>query len=762
MLPAIIGASAGLGALVGGYRVGDAGLPGSIYENHILSYADDFRTLDLVSARNPRGKHFTSRGCYSSNGGRRYPLTGPLAVAHDVSPDYTGPLDSNRGVPLNFDSHTLVNGEDGTPSAIRLLAIRQSAEEQAKLNTGVAGQIERAAMMAFLGAIVWNGPCIIEYRMRLPVGPAGQHPSVWNLQAQPQNATVVTGNEYGAEGNGSIINAYINQWNAGSNTAGPITQLGTPNPRDGNWRTLTNVLAADYKWYLDGSLKQSGGVPGNLGNKCESGIISNHVYNANYAGQTYSAAAWLAAVSGVGMEIDWIRVWRPVTGVHYRPLVDIPDVLLATESAALNLVLPSQQELWGATGLTEWVDCIPNEVEEPGGSNTASYDQFPGSISYTSGTRTVAGGMPTKSGLLHMKCVVSQDGVTCEPARFRVYVAPIWRGGNSFSFPVGVPVNIDIYSLWDVGVLFLEGDNRKGLAVSSLPAGLTLNGVTGRLTGTPTGASIISPTFSASNCRGQTTNQQVLIVVYDPAAGVPAPALTGTPTLLASWDYTNATTMLQNSGLETLFGADGTSVAITQPTQSKRPTVETRGGKLCARFTSAQQQFLSALSTLGAVAAQGVTLAVVVEPASTGASQCAADLSNPASTGAFNRLNVTGGTASGWGARKASSGGQQDANVGSTFTAKKRLLIAVFKATTAGCSMTIDGTSTPVNSGAGQAWPTGLTTYSSGCRQVSGGQDLYLDGWKTREFWYAGELNATQQEELAAYCAANFGTDNNA
>ncbi|WP_421883272.1 Ig domain-containing protein [Methylibium sp.] len=764
MKAAVLGAIAsGRPKQYGGYAIGDLGAAGSIYEGYYLAYAADFASLDLISKSNPKGKRTTTRGCYSGNGGRRYPLSGPLAVMHDVSPDYTGPNDSNRGVPLNFDSHTVVAAEDGTMSAIRLLTKRQTAEEQIQLATGNPAQIERAAMIGLVGEVVWNGPCIVDYQMRQPTGPAGQHPSVWNLQAQPQNSTSVTGHEYGFEGNGSIQNAYLNQWSGGVNTPGPVQQVGTPDPRSGQWVTLTNKLEADFKWYANGSLKQSGGVPNNLGNKADSGIISNHVYNSTYGGQNYVAAAWAAATAGVAMDCAWFRVWAPIGSPTYRPLVDLPDVLLATESAPLSYVFPSQQDLWGATGLNEYVCCLPVEVDEPGGSNSASYDQFPAGLSYTAGTRTAGGTMPPKAGLLQLIMFVTENGVVCRTARALVYVAPIWRGGSSFSFPIGAPVDLDIYSLWDVGVLFLDGDNRKGLAASALPSGLTLNTTTGRITGTPTATSILGSNFSATNYRGQTTSVPITIVAFDPDAGVPAPVLTGNPAILGSWDYGNLSTIAQSGGaFDAIYGADGTTFALTQPVSGKRPTVDTRGGRSVARFTSAQQQFLQIASALGASSANGVTIVSIYEPATVAASQAVADLGNGASTGAFNRLNMTGGVASGWGTRKASAGGQSDANVAGTFTLKKRLLISVFKPTTGGSSTSIDGTGTPVNSGTGQAWPTGMTHYTSGARRVSNTEDLFLDGYKWREIAYDGELNATQLEELGVYGATFYGTDNNA
>ena len=757
MRPAILGAIASGSQAIGGVQVGAAGT--GIYSGYVLSGGDDFAALNLASSATPRGRYFTTRG-YSSTGGMHAPATGPLAVMHDVEPTYTGWADSNRGIPIASlaNSHTIVAGEG---SALRLRTIRQSAEEQTLLATGVAGQIERGSMISGAGHLWWDSSAIIEWRARIPAGRYGHHPSLWCLSSTPPGGPSFTGNEYGWEGGRTEHEPYHNGWDAGSSVHNSGTKTNVY--RDGNFHTFTVILSAtDYKWYVDGSLYYTLAVdPDDEGNKPDYMMVTNHVYNATFESQTYDAADWALDVApdGADVDIEWYRVWRPSAGTHYSPRTTISDVLV-TAGGALSTVLPSQSTLWGATGLTEYVTAIANEREQPGhSSNTASFGQFPSGISYDSGTRTLSGTMPAQAGALYIAVGVTGDGNTCEVARFRICSAPVWSGSSSFSWTNGAPVSYDVYAGFDVGRLFQSGSNPKGLSVSGLPAGLSFSSSTGLITGTPTADSSGSLTISCTNSAGQTTSTSPTFIVATPS-GVAAPVLTGSPALLASWDFGDDSTLTVTSGsIDSVAGADGTSFTLTQ-TGSARPTQVARDGKNTARFTSASSQFMSIASILGAASANGVTIVAIVEPATVAASQVILDIANSASTGGNNRLMLSGG-ASGWGARKASSTGFSDANLAASFTTAKRLLIAVNRIGAAASNLYVDGTATPVVSGTGQNWPTGMNITKMGARTNAGSTELYADGWIWRVLVYP-ELTATNYEEIATWAAANYGTTNGA
>lgn len=762
MRPAILGAISSSSQSIGGVQIGAAGT--GIYDGFILSAGEEFRSLDLASSVNPSGKYMTTRayrGSGSPGAGMRAPPSGPLAVMHDVDPTYSGWQDANRGLPVVTDSHTIVDGE-GT-GALRLKAIRQSAGEQTKLATGVSGQIERAAMIHTAGALWFDGPCIVEWRARLPPGPAGQHPTLWGLSVTPPGGPNFTGNEWGFEGSGENQTAYHLAWTNAS-TSSSSQNIGA-SYHDGDWSTFrVNISATDYKFYADDTLRHTAAVdPDDRGDKPDYLLISNHVYNSTFMAEDYSAAAWAAATDGVVIDVEWFRVWRPAGGAHYQPRASLPDVLTSV-GGAVNVVLPSQSELWGATGLTEYVCALPIEVEEPGGSNSTSYGQFPAGLSYDSGTRTLSGTMPAQAGGLYIAVGVVAAGSTCQPARFRLCSAPIYGGAGSFSFQLGVSVSIDVYAAWSVGRLFQSGDNPKGLSVSGLPAGLSFSAATGLITGTPTGTGSGTLSISCTNSAGQTVSTSPTYVTTDPAAGIPAPTLTGGLTPVASWDFANPGLVTASDAIDAVAGADGTSYSLSG-SGGTRPTLESRNSKNAARFALASGQYLQLASDLGQSSnSTGLTLVAVLEHATVAAQQGILDIANGASAANRNRYVLQGAIAGvGWVMRKAAGVQESDANDGTAFTTGRHLLVGVAKAGTSGCELNVDGVATPDTSVQSSAQPTGLTHTTMGARRVSGvNGNSPFDGWIWRVLVYVGELTTTQREEIAVWAATNYGTANNA
>jgi len=743
---------------IGGAAIGAEG--SGIYSGYTLSAGDDFTTLDLVSAANPTGKYFTSR-TYQGGGGCRAPATGGLAIQYDVSPDHTGWQDANRGIPISslVNSHQIVTGE-GT-GALRLLCIRQSAPEQALLNTGVAAQIERAAMISGVGAFWWDSPAIMEFRARMPTGPHGQHPDMWGLSSEPPNGPGFTGNEYGWECGNSKTSAYSNVWTAGSNVN---SETDITNYREGNWHTFTVVLSAtDYKYYVDGTLvKTLAADPDSGGNKADHMLITHHILNQTFQSQTYISSEWDPAnlPNGIEIDIEWFRVWRQTGAAHYAPISTISDVLVSA-GGALSTVLPSQSALWGATGLTEYVSCIQNEVEEPGSSNTTSYAQFPSGISYNSGTRTLSGTMPSQAGALYVVIGVKGDGNTCQPAKFRICAAPVYKGTGAYSWTKNSAVSFDAYAEWDVGRLFGAASNPKGIVFSGLPAGLSFSGTTGLITGTPTAAGNGSVTVSATNSAGQTTSVTNTYVVLDPTLGAAAPTLTGNPALIASWDFDQAPTVTASGGaIDSILGADGTAVTLTGA-GATRPALTTRSGKNTADFTAASSQVLQAANGLG-LGTNGCTIVVIAEPKATNLASTVVEVSQASAISTVNRNAVgTGTSTTGWGMRKCgSTGGNQDANQGVAYTAAITLVIGESKSGTSGAQLNVNGVGTPITSAGSVANSTANNITLLGCRSVSSVLGNFFGGYIWRVLIYPTGLSATNLEEIAVWAATNYGTTN--
>jgi hypothetical protein len=75
-------------------------------------------------------------------------------------------------------------------------------------------------------------------------------------------------------------------------------------------------------------------------------------------------------------------------------------------------------------------------------------------------------------------------------------------------------------------------------SASGLPGGLTLNSLTGAITGTPTNSGTFNVTVTAANSTGQTTNS-LTIIIYNGVAPIPVinSALSATGSLSASFNY---------------------------------------------------------------------------------------------------------------------------------------------------------------------------------------------------------------------------------
>lgn len=748
-------------ATIGGVQIGTAGA--GLYSGYTLAAGDDFNSLSLVSAANPTGRYFATR-TYQGSGGCRAPATGGLAVMYDASPDHTGWADSNRGVPISSlsNSHQIVTGE-GT-GALRLLAIRQSSGEQTLLNTGVAGQIERGAMISGVGAFWWDSPAVIEFRAALPQGPHGQHPDMWGLSANPPGGPGFSGNEYGWECGNTKVAAYHNDW-AGGVLTGDETDIN--NYRDGNYHTFTVVLSAtDSKWYVDGTLVKTynTNTPDSHGDLADYMLITHHILNQSYQAQTYVASEWAAATNGVVMDIEWFRVWRKSTATHYAPISTITDVLV-TPGGALSVTLPSQTALWGATGLTEYVTCIQNEVEEPGSNNTTSYAQFPSGISYNSGTRTLSGTMPNQSGALYVVIGVKGDGNTCQPAKFRICAAPRYTGTGFYYLVKGSAFNKDVYLEWDVGRLFQSGSNPKGLVVTGLPTGLSFSASTGLITGTPTVSATGTISVSCTNSAGQTTNQNVTYLVADPAKGAVAPTLTGSPTLLASWDFDQAAAIASSGGaIDSIMGVDNTTFTLAGA-GGTRPALSTRtanGTKGIADFTAASSQVLKIASGLG-IGTAGNAIILVAEPKTAATAASVLEIQQDSALATVNRSAILNGTGtSGWGSRKCgATGGNQDANQGVAYATALTLVVGGNKAGSAGSTLNVNGVGTPITSAGATTNPVSVNLTTLGCRSVSGVLGNFWGGYLWRVLIYGQELTDTNREEIAVWANTNYGTTNN-
>ena len=581
---------------VGGLAIGTAGAVGSIYENFTLSWGDEFSSLNLATPQNPRGRYATTRnyrgtGTNSPGAGLRAPPAGPLAVMHDIDPSYTGWQDARRGAaPVATDTHTIQT--EGGATFLRLKARRQTAGEQTQLATGIATQVELGAMIHSALAIVANSPAIFECRMRLrrPTGAArGSHPTFWTQAASPPGGGDFSGIETGFESTSVSTQAYSNSWPGASAVANTGSTLGgvggSPLWADQDWHLLTiRQNATNATFYIDNVLVwTSAQDPDANGNKTNQLLFTNHVYETAFLTESYVASDW-AGGGTVEMDLDWARVWRQSSAAHYRPLTTIADTLVA-HGGSVSIVLPAQTALWGATGLTEYVSAMPVEVEEPGGSNSTAYQQFPSGLSYNSGTRTLSGTMPAGAGALYITVHVTGDGISCEPAVFRIVQGPRWVGASSPTWPTGVAITpLDVYAGWDVGRLFRLGDaDPKRLTCSGLPAGLSFSATTGLITGTPSTPGTGTIVLGCTNLEGQSATFNLSYTVGAPSsfAFEGLASIRGYFTADENVTGTSTVTAWGNkvSGGASYAGASGTEPALVTNSQNGLPGIQfTRTG----------------------------------------------------------------------------------------------------------------------------------------------------------------------------------------
>lgn len=749
----LISGGGGGSTLIGGVAIGTAGDVGTVYEGYTLSDGDDFTVLSVKAAQNPTGNYLTSRSYRTpASAGLRAPAASALSKEYDVDPYHTGWNDYTRGVPYaSFaDSISIIDGDVG--KNLRLRAVRETAGEQVVLNTGVVGQIERTSMIHSAARLVFNTPCVIEWRAKIAPGNAGQHPTLWCLSADPSGGTM-TGNEYGFEGSHETLIPYNIEWSSGVSTG----TGGSSIPRDSAYHKFTiRAEAATRKYYVDDVLVwTSVADPDNNGNKSDYFLISNHVYDAAFDGRPYSAAAWAGGVP-CDMDIDWVRVWRQSSAAHYVPLATISDQL--TEgSAAFSFTLPSKTTLWGSESVSDTCNAIAAEIEEPGGSNTTAWNRFPTGLSYDTPTRTISGTMPSGPGALYVAVQVQGDGNTCKPAVFRICNKPTYSG---LSTPLAWLQNfavesLDVYALFNVGRLFNAGTNPKGLAVTGLPAGVSFDSTTGIMSGAPTGFGSGTVSFSCTNAAGQTLSIDRSYTVAS-ATSTDIPIAFG---IVNSFDFDNDALITESGGsIDSAAGADGTAITVTN-TGTARPTRELRGGRKAARYTAATSQFLQAAS---ASALTDVTVLVVQEPANVGITGIAIDIANGASAATADRLQVRRETTNQWNSRRGTTALNGPISATASVTTGTRRCVIARYMSGASNRLWVDGPATPDLEVTVTTPPTGLTHTTLGARRAAGVTAVFENGWQWRVAVWNRGLTAYEVELLAAWSASVYGTTNNA
>jgi hypothetical protein len=489
---------------VGGVAIGAAGDPGTIYEGYKLAWGDDFAAIDIVGPSKTTG-YLTNRGTMSMPGAR----SGATAPHYYVDPLHTGYNDSGRGVPPITDTLSIQGG-----TRLKLLTRAATSGEKAHFAPSsyaggkpviCASSINTSRKIKFYVGTS-GGEIIVEAKMRHTPkagNPAGWHTGLWTTSGAP---TVSSDNDEWDFNESNSQAAYFirNVWTGGSfvstSVAGPFDMFdGT----DHRWTLVMSQTSANL--YIDGVLSGTSNTNANSKGLPAYLVFTGVVYNAAFHTESFSESAWVADTDGAAVEIDDFRVWSKAALPHYKPLALASDVNVAY-AGTTTVVLPPAANLWGDGGVTEYVQCVAGEVNDPTGD--VLFLQFPTGVSYDSGTRTITvdwSASSTPPGRLMFTVDAYQaTGSTCEPLTFQVNRGPkitiatqSWTNGSAIS-------SLDVYAACNCGNLL-----PKTISVTNLPAGLSFSSSTGLVTGTPTAVSSGTFTVQVTNAVGQTLSSNI-------------------------------------------------------------------------------------------------------------------------------------------------------------------------------------------------------------------------------------------------------------
>jgi hypothetical protein len=508
-----------LGTIPGPVEIGQTGLSGTIYAGDTVSCGDDFSSLDIVGPSTPYSSYFTTRGYGGADPGPRGGQS-TAGTFFDTDPLFTGYNDSNRGVAIGYNNMSVSNG------ILSLTARAATASEQAGfyptasgINGGVRDEV--GAMISTAGDCQFYPASgvndIVEARIKFSpqaTNPAGWHPTFWAVTANPISTLSATGSDEWdmAECNSQFCEVNRNQWTNGAAAGTGGTTI--PNLMDGNWHVVSLIATNGTSTVIDVDGQPAATFAStntNTKNEPLYLLFSSHVYNATYAGETYSQSAWDSSSVGATMYVDWWKMWSPSAAEHYTPLVSVPDLDVAFAGTG-TIVLPSAATLWGDSSVTETVQTFPDEVDEPGmGSITSNYSGFPSGVSYNATTRTISVNFSSGTGpagrMYLGVCATKPNGSTCTPLRVSINRGPHLSTASTLTATHGSPYSHDFYPECDVGIL-----TPKTMTVAGLPAGLTFNGVSA-ISGTPTSAGTSTLTVSCTNNVGQQAQETVQLVV---------------------------------------------------------------------------------------------------------------------------------------------------------------------------------------------------------------------------------------------------------
>jgi hypothetical protein len=498
---------AALGPYVDGYRVGDQGKQGTLYQGFTLGWAEDFLAPKLIGPSTPKERFGTTQ-IYGS-GGRRGNTT-ILGTAGDVDPNYRGYNDNNRGVAYGFNNITV------NKSIIQLQARKATTgtnSEQSMLpptaagiNSGlrpnISAMLHTANSLIFTpgtNAVIWE--CLVRFSTG---GPGGSHPDFWTSDWFP--VKIANGSNWNVEGNSTSALFTLNRFASGVSTDTTYGSAITSIYDATTLHRLSIVLVngGNCLCYVDGVLAASAtGVSANPNVTPMYGLLTNHCYNATFNGEAYDASQWASSSNGFSIFCGDMRCWKTTGVPDYQPQQILSDVTIGHNDVG-TITVPGVGTLFGDSTATQYVQALQFESHEAGNTDTSAVNRFSNGLSISGNTISYDfRGVQDNGGAIHIAVGAYKNGALCVPALLTLNRAPRVKTGN-ITATVNNPITpFDLYAQCDVG-----NNTPKTISVSGWAPGVTMDPTTYQVSGTPTDVSG-STTVTVTDCLGASRSQTV-------------------------------------------------------------------------------------------------------------------------------------------------------------------------------------------------------------------------------------------------------------
>lgn len=236
---------------------------------------------------------------------------------------------------------------------------------------------------------------------------------------------------------------------------------------------------------------------------------------------------------------------------------------------------------------------------------------------------------------------------------------------------------------------------------------------------------------------------------------VEAPTITGSPTLLYSWDFADNSKISKTGVLiDSIAGSDGTLMALGNTGTNRPALTVTSENFQAASFSSATQQFLF---SNGLTQAPGWSFCVIVKMTNVSGTQRILEKSAGASAVSFDRdMLLLVPTV--FRSQKCNAASSSFAN-STTANANLHCITGVSKQAAAGTVISLDGI-TPATGGATADSVVNQDYFLIGASRASNAFTAYANMSMCRVLVYSTELSNAQLEEIAVWANTNYGTPN--